>query len=58
MQAYSRRVPSGERLPGVLWPWAGSRRMSMGIWISCLSDSQCKDIDYIFFDEISLTLDL
>ena len=22
-------MPSGERLPGVLWPWAGSRRMSM-----------------------------
>ena len=31
MQAYSRRVPSGERLPGVLWPWAGSRRMSMAL---------------------------
>ena len=25
------RRPSGERLPGVLWPWAGSRRMSMGV---------------------------
>ena len=25
-------MPSGERLPGVLWPWAGSRRMSMALW--------------------------
>lgn len=25
------RRPSGERLPGVLWPWAGSRRMSMAL---------------------------
>ena len=24
-------MPSGERLPGVLWPWAGSRRMSMAL---------------------------
>ncbi len=24
-------MPSGERLPGVLWPWAGSRRMSMAV---------------------------
>lgn len=24
-------MPSGERLPGVLWPWAGSRRMRMAL---------------------------
>lgn len=24
-------MPSGERLPGVLWPWAGSRRMSISL---------------------------
>ena len=24
-------MPSGERLPGGLWPWAGSRRMSMAL---------------------------
>ena len=24
-------VPSGERLPGVLRPWPGSRRMSMAL---------------------------
>ena len=24
-------MPSGERLPGVLWPWAGSRRTSMAL---------------------------
>ena len=37
-----KRVPSGERFPGVLWPWAGSRRMSLkkGIW--WLADSLCK----------------
>ena len=40
-----------ERLPGVLWPWAGSRRMSMGIWISCLSDSLCKGKE-LFYDHI------
>ena len=24
-------MPSGERFPGVLWPWAGSRRMSISL---------------------------
>jgi hypothetical protein len=28
-------VPSGERLPGG-GPWAGSRRMSMGVWATTL----------------------
>ena len=37
-------MPYGERLPGVLWPWAGSRRMSIEIWISCLSDSFAKTL--------------
>ena len=41
-------VPSGERLPGVLCPWAGSKRMSIkkGNW--WLADSLCKGKDYYF----------
>ena len=50
-------MPSGERLPGVLWPWAGSRRMSMALRRQ-LGDSGGEGRDYIFFDEISFTLSL
>ena len=41
-------MPSGERLPGVLWPWAGSRRMSMALRRQ-LGDSGGEGRDFILY---------